>query len=87
MTNPIDLLESLWNNEDGDLPFKTSVNEQQILDSITMIIDSNRMTCELKSKIEQWMKFNKWCNAFEEGDYQTWVFTIYSKINNKINPF
>ena len=85
MTNSVDLLENMWNNEDGDLPFKPSLNEQQVLDCITMIVDSNEITYELKQKIEQWIKFNKWCNKFEQGDYQNWVFTVYSKIEKKIN--
>jgi hypothetical protein len=70
-------LLSLLASQD-DLPFRTNINEQLVLDAI---IEANgTINNDMKNKIKQWIKFNKGINTYEEEPYQTWVHEIYSKI-------
>lgn len=74
----MDTLEQLLApNFQDDLPFRTNLNEQMILDALKK---EKHVSADMKKKVEQWMNFNKGMNQHEEEPYQTWVAIVYSKM-------
>ncbi len=73
-------LDDLWNGEDDGLPFRESLNEAKVLELIQQISEHGEMTDDLRKRAEQWIRFNRSANVFEEEPYITWVEQVYSKI-------
>ena len=78
----MDKLRVLLASQD-DLPFRTNINENLILNAIVEAGD--KIDNDMKIKIKRWIKFNISINKYEEEPYQTWVYEIYSKIYYIIN--
>lgn len=75
------VLEALWKNDENDLPFKSNVNEEHVLQCLCNMSDLEKNN--MKDRVFQWIKFNKWMNEYEEGSYQTRVAAVYCKIQNQ----
>ena len=71
-----------WKDDFEDMPFSLNVNEQHVLSAIEHIHSLGGMDDDIIRDIWQWMRFNKSANEYETELYQTWVRSIYSKIDH-----
>ena len=62
-----------------------SVNEERVLKLVCEIRSAREMTPDTIRRIRLWMQTNKLLNAREEDPYQTWVATVYSKIQRELS--
>lgn len=74
----------LCENDDEGLPFDSNVNEARVLELVEAIELPDDHP--LIPRIRQWILFNKALNLHEGEPYQTWVGTIYSKIEARLPP-
>jgi hypothetical protein len=76
-------LDEVWGPPQDDmLPFAASVNEERVAQVLDRATD--RACLEAKGHVEQWMRFNRAMNAWEEGEYQLWVAVVYSRIDARL---
>ena len=73
-------LHKLLANEDENLPFCVSINETRVLECVEKANELGQIDDRYIKLVRQWMLFNKYMNQYEEGEYVTWVATVYSKI-------
>lgn len=81
--NEMDTLRVLLRDDPHDegLPFSSAVSEKRVLDAVLVAeLDQN-----WKARVRQWINFNKACNMYEGEPYQTWVATVYSRIEAKLS--
>tara|TARA_B100001769_G_scaffold272556_1_gene267213 strand:+ start:404 stop:661 length:258 start_codon:yes stop_codon:yes gene_type:complete len=79
----MNILDKIWKNHENDLPFNPNINENLVLDAIINMSNNEKQL--VKEKVQQWIKFNKGLNVYEEETYQTWVSQIYSQINFELD--
>ena len=88
-TNVVLFVSHRASEEDSDCPrmvagFLTSSTSVLIdLGDLIALTGNGDLNTDFSSnvkKVDQWMKFNKGINEYEEEPYQTWVATVYSKI-------
>lgn len=75
-------LLSYWKSPDGDLPFATELNESVVLQHLRAVCEEEGVIKnELRAQVDQWIRFNSWCNAHGDCEYNAWVAQIYTHIN------
>lgn len=68
MSTVLEILESVWQNDDDDLPFHPQSAESRLAAVLSSMHPSDEDRRLIQCKMKQWLKFRAWINDGAEED-------------------